>query len=61
MTYNAGHGGTGREVCDSEHLFKLNKKDQNFKNFFINCHEVNIASDFYLKFWGFFKAQCNTF
>lgn len=45
----------------SEHLFKLNKKDQNFKNFFINCHEVNIASDFYLKFWVFFKAQYNTF
>lgn len=48
-------------MCDSEHLFKLNKKDQNFKNIFINCHEVNITSDFYLQFWVFFQAQCTIF
>lgn len=34
MTNNAGNGGTGREMCDSEHLFKPNKKDQNFEVFF---------------------------
>lgn len=54
MTNNAGHGRTRREVCDSEHLFTLNKNDQNLKIFFINCHEMNITSDFYLKFWVFF-------
>lgn len=47
-------------MCDSEHLFKLNKKDQNFKVFFTVMKQALQLICIY-DFGGIFLAQCNIF
>lgn len=47
-------------MCDSEHLFKLNKKDQNFKVFFtVMKQALQLISTY--DFGGIFLAQRNIF